>query len=25
VRRTVVHEIGHYFGIPERRLRELGY
>ena len=25
IRRTVVHEIGHYFGISERRLRELGY
>lgn len=25
IRRTVVHEIGHYFGIPESRLRELGY
>lgn len=25
IRRTVVHEIGHYFGISEDRLRELGY
>jgi len=25
IRRTVVHEIGHYFGISEKRLRELGY
>ena len=25
IRRTVVHEIGHYFGIPEKRLRQLGY
>jgi predicted Zn-dependent protease with MMP-like domain len=24
VRRTVLHEIGHHFGIPEDRLRELG-
>jgi len=24
VRRTVLHEIGHYLGIDERRLRELG-
>lgn len=23
--RTVIHEIGHYFGISEERLRELGY
>jgi predicted Zn-dependent protease with MMP-like domain len=22
---TVVHEIGHHFGIPERRLHELGW
>lgn len=22
---TVLHEIGHYFGIDEARLRELGY
>ncbi len=25
VQRTVLHEIGHHFGIGERRLRELGY
>ena len=25
VRRTVVHEIGHHFGIGDTRLRELGY
>ncbi len=25
VRRTVVHEIAHYFGISDERLRELGY
>ncbi len=25
IRKTVVHEIGHYFGISEARLRELGY
>lgn len=25
VRRTVLHEIGHYFGIGDRRLRELGW
>ncbi len=25
VRRTVVHEIGHHFGIEDGRLRELGW
>ncbi len=25
VRRTVVHEVGHYFGIGDTRLRELGW
>jgi predicted Zn-dependent protease with MMP-like domain len=25
VRRTVIHEIGHYFGIGEERLHELGW
>jgi predicted Zn-dependent protease with MMP-like domain len=25
VRRTVIHEIGHYFGIDDERLRELGW
>jgi predicted Zn-dependent protease with MMP-like domain len=25
VRRTVIHEIGHHFGIDEDRIRELGY
>ena len=25
VRITVVHEIGHHFGLDDRRLRELGY
>ena len=25
VRRTVLHEIGHHFGIGERRLHELGW
>ena len=25
VRRTVVHEVAHHFGIGEDRLRELGY
>jgi predicted Zn-dependent protease with MMP-like domain len=25
VRRTVLHEIGHHFGIGEERLAELGY
>jgi predicted Zn-dependent protease with MMP-like domain len=25
VRRTVLHEIGHYFGMDEDRLHELGY
>ena len=25
VRRTVVHEVAHHFGIDEARLRELGY
>ena len=25
IRRTVIHEIGHYFGIDEDRLHELGW
>jgi predicted Zn-dependent protease with MMP-like domain len=25
VRRTVVHEVGHYFGIDDARLHELGW
>jgi predicted Zn-dependent protease with MMP-like domain len=25
VKRTVLHEVGHYFGMDERRLSELGY
>jgi predicted Zn-dependent protease with MMP-like domain len=25
IRKTVLHEIGHYFGLDERRLSELGY
>lgn len=25
VRRTVVHEVGHHFGIGDQRLRELGW
>ena len=25
IRRTVVHEIAHHFGIGEQRIRELGY
>jgi predicted Zn-dependent protease with MMP-like domain len=25
VRRTVIHEVGHYFGISDARLRELGW
>lgn len=25
IRKTVIHEIGHYFGIPEDRLHELGW
>jgi predicted Zn-dependent protease with MMP-like domain len=25
IRRTVIHEIGHYFGISEERLHELGW
>ena len=25
VRKTVIHEIGHYFGIGEERLHELGW
>lgn len=25
VRETVVHEVGHYFGIDDERLRELGW
>jgi predicted Zn-dependent protease with MMP-like domain len=25
IRRTVLHEIGHHFGLDERQLRELGY
>ena len=25
IQRTILHEIGHYFGISEKRLRELGY
>ncbi len=25
IRRTVVHEVGHYFGIGEKRLHELGW
>jgi predicted Zn-dependent protease with MMP-like domain len=25
VRITVVHEVGHHFGIDDKRLRELGY
>lgn len=25
VTRTVAHEVGHHFGISDRRLRELGY
>jgi predicted Zn-dependent protease with MMP-like domain len=24
IRRTVVHEFAHFFGISDRRLRELG-
>jgi len=24
VRRTVLHELAHHFGIPDQRLRELG-
>lgn len=25
VRRTVIHEVGHYFGMSDERLRELGW
>lgn len=25
IRRTLLHEVGHYFGIDDERLRELGY
>ncbi len=25
VRKTVVHEVGHHFGIDDRRLKELGW
>jgi predicted Zn-dependent protease with MMP-like domain len=25
VRKTVIHEIGHHFGIDDRRLQELGW
>jgi predicted Zn-dependent protease with MMP-like domain len=25
VRRTVIHEVGHYFGIDDARLHELGW
>jgi predicted Zn-dependent protease with MMP-like domain len=25
VRRTVIHEVGHYFGISDTRLRDLGW
>jgi predicted Zn-dependent protease with MMP-like domain len=25
VRRTVIHEVGHYFGISDERLKELGW
>lgn len=25
IQRTILHEIGHYFGLNDRRLRELGY
>jgi predicted Zn-dependent protease with MMP-like domain len=25
VRRTVLHEVGHYFGMDEGRIAELGY
>jgi predicted Zn-dependent protease with MMP-like domain len=25
IRKTVVHELGHYFGLDEERLEELGY
>ena len=25
VRRTVIHEVGHHFGIDDRRLHELGW
>ncbi|MFQ6048069.1 MAG: metallopeptidase family protein, partial [Phycisphaerae bacterium] len=25
VRRTVLHEVGHHFGLDERQLRQLGY
>ena len=25
VRRTVVHEIGHHFGLGDKRLREMGW
>ena len=25
VRKTVIHEVGHHFGIGEKRLRDLGW
>ena len=25
VRRTVIHEVGHYWGLSEKRLKELGW
>ncbi len=25
IQRTILHEIGHYFGINDKRLRELGF
>jgi predicted Zn-dependent protease with MMP-like domain len=25
IRKTVLHEVGHFFGLDEERLRDLGY
>lgn len=25
IRKTILHELGHYFGLDERRMRKLGY
>jgi predicted Zn-dependent protease with MMP-like domain len=25
IRRTILHEVGHHFGMDERKLRDLGY
>ena len=25
IRRTVIHEVGHHFGLSDKRIREMGY